>query len=135
MIRRPPRSTLFPYTTLFRSSGIGAVSLGGGRGSGDGYGNERFNEPDGEPGAGRRLLLGGEGSGNGGEPHSNSAPTRDGGKLRSASHGFANVAEMVGGARVNGDGVGFGGAQGANGSHGRRIVGRRGDVKYFAVQS
>src|SRR5690348_17850152 len=24
MIRRPPRSTLFPYTTLFRSSGIGA---------------------------------------------------------------------------------------------------------------
>src|SRR5436305_11972718 len=24
MIRRPPRSTLFPYTTLFRSSGTGA---------------------------------------------------------------------------------------------------------------
>src|SRR2546425_2051308 len=34
MIRRPPRSTLFPYTTLFRSSGEGrrgahAVDLGG----------------------------------------------------------------------------------------------------------
>src|SRR2546425_1978615 len=28
MIRRPPRSTLFPYTTLFRSrTGIGAVPL------------------------------------------------------------------------------------------------------------
>src|SRR3712207_7945071 len=28
MIRRPPRSTLFPYTTLFRSNdGIGAVGL------------------------------------------------------------------------------------------------------------
>src|SRR5476651_663734 len=27
MIRRPPRSTLFPYTTLFRSHGIGAGSL------------------------------------------------------------------------------------------------------------
>src|SRR2546430_13703893 len=26
MIRRPPRSTLFPYTTLFRS-GVGALSL------------------------------------------------------------------------------------------------------------
>src|SRR3712207_7678113 len=26
MIRRPPRSTLFPYTTLFRSAGIGALS-------------------------------------------------------------------------------------------------------------
>src|SRR5690349_22939131 len=25
MIRRPPRSTLFPYTTLFRSSGSGSV--------------------------------------------------------------------------------------------------------------
>src|SRR3712207_8893218 len=27
MIRRPPRSTLFPYTTLFRSSLVGAVPL------------------------------------------------------------------------------------------------------------
>src|SRR5258708_32088530 len=26
MIRRPPRSTLFPYTTLFRSPGAGAPS-------------------------------------------------------------------------------------------------------------
>src|SRR3712207_7464281 len=25
MIRRPPRSTLFPYTTLFRSHGAGAL--------------------------------------------------------------------------------------------------------------
>src|SRR2546425_5509942 len=25
MIRRPPRSTLFPYTTLFRSGGIAAL--------------------------------------------------------------------------------------------------------------
>src|SRR5256885_13223834 len=34
MIRRPPRSTLFPYTTLFRSrylSGDGAQCGGGGR--------------------------------------------------------------------------------------------------------
>src|SRR3712207_7888258 len=33
MIRRPPRSTLFPYTTLFRSKKIGATSgsvVGGG---------------------------------------------------------------------------------------------------------
>src|SRR3712207_8115948 len=27
MIRRPPRSTLFPYTTLFRSSGVGTPTL------------------------------------------------------------------------------------------------------------
>src|SRR5256886_7797599 len=32
MIRRPPRSTLFPYTTLFRSRGSWSRSLGrGGR--------------------------------------------------------------------------------------------------------
>src|SRR3712207_8217845 len=29
MIRRPPRSTLFPYTTLFRSCGYGCVGAGG----------------------------------------------------------------------------------------------------------
>src|SRR5439155_26673307 len=27
MIRRPPRSTLFPYTTLFRSDGVGVFGL------------------------------------------------------------------------------------------------------------
>src|SRR5688572_32629070 len=32
MIRRPPRSTLFPYTTLFRSHGAGG-RRGAGRGS------------------------------------------------------------------------------------------------------
>src|SRR5256885_9437890 len=37
MIRRPPRSTLFPYTTLFRSEGgiginqVGSALAGGGR--------------------------------------------------------------------------------------------------------
>src|SRR3712207_8950114 len=29
MIRRPPRSTLFPYTTLFRSEDEGGEALGG----------------------------------------------------------------------------------------------------------
>src|SRR3989442_9866825 len=32
MIRRPPRSTLFPYTTLFRSRGRVARDVPGGRG-------------------------------------------------------------------------------------------------------
>src|SRR2546430_8086718 len=35
MIRRPPRSTLFPYTTLFRSQGQGQ---GQGQGTGQGQG-------------------------------------------------------------------------------------------------
>src|SRR3712207_8713139 len=33
MIRRPPRSTLFPYTTLFRSRGRGAGLEGARRGA------------------------------------------------------------------------------------------------------
>ena len=37
MIRRPPRSTLFPYTTLFRS-GVG-VGVGAGAGAGAGVGD------------------------------------------------------------------------------------------------
>src|SRR3712207_6890295 len=31
MIRRPPRSTLFPYTTLFRSSSVGGFVWSGGQ--------------------------------------------------------------------------------------------------------
>src|SRR2546429_2678026 len=31
MIRRPPRSTLFPYTTLFRSHGLAAIAAVAGR--------------------------------------------------------------------------------------------------------
>src|ERR1035438_9620101 len=33
MIRRPPRSTLFPYTTLFRSVEVGGLPEKSGRGS------------------------------------------------------------------------------------------------------
>src|SRR5258708_18995535 len=45
MIRRPPRSTLFPYTTLFRSDcilGHRAISRSGGRPSGKSNASKRF---------------------------------------------------------------------------------------------
>src|SRR3712207_8523791 len=56
MIRRPPRSTLFPYTTLFRSfrprlrerGAFGQSVVGGRAGEADGVGRER----DGLVGAG-----------------------------------------------------------------------------------
>src|SRR3712207_8152320 len=44
MIRRPPRSTLFPYTTLFRSR----AGAGGERGDG-GHGRGRGGGPDDRP--------------------------------------------------------------------------------------
>src|SRR5574340_1482888 len=44
MIRRPPRSTLFPYTTLFRSSGAYNISGGLAGGSGVDHCSERSEE-------------------------------------------------------------------------------------------
>src|SRR2546430_10089401 len=58
MIRRPPRSTLFPYTTLFRS--FGDVLYPASRGSGSGHHrtsaaeDRRNNSVDGEERRGRR---------------------------------------------------------------------------------
>ena len=49
MIRRPPRSTLFPYTTLFRSGGLGQVARDTGQ-----LGINRFHY---SYGAGLRVLL------------------------------------------------------------------------------
>src|SRR3712207_7755880 len=62
MIRRPPRSTLFPYTTLFRSQG--SAEPGGQHGGrdgegglvGDGVGQPAGRErPDDGPQGGRHL--------------------------------------------------------------------------------
>src|SRR5256886_9118911 len=44
MIRRPPRSTLFPYTTLFRSGDAGG-SLNGGQLDEERFGDNRHDEP------------------------------------------------------------------------------------------
>src|SRR3712207_6952774 len=55
MIRRPPRSTLFPYTTLFRSPArrgdSGRVQVREGRGRGEPRGGERASRS----GDGRRA--------------------------------------------------------------------------------
>src|SRR2546430_8010352 len=65
MIRRPPRSTLFPYTTLFRSllqrAGDGPHQPGGWSGGGDGdvvFGGERG--PDGAAVGDDRVEVGGD---------------------------------------------------------------------------
>src|SRR2546430_9882440 len=51
MIRRPPRSTLFPYTTLFRSVSVDAVPLGPVELL------EQVNEIAGEHGVGRADVV------------------------------------------------------------------------------
>ena len=51
MIRRPPRSTLFPYTTLFRSGG-GSGGNGGGSGGGLGASGGTGGTGDAAGGAG-----------------------------------------------------------------------------------
>src|SRR5258708_37325417 len=55
MIRRPPRSTLFPYTTLFRS-GLGGRTLGSGEEIERGHLAEPLLEA---AGAVREISLGG----------------------------------------------------------------------------
>src|SRR5258708_31933334 len=65
MIRRPPRSTLFPYTTLFRSAGdtlakiksSGAVTLGVRESSGLGRSEEHTSELQSPDHLVCRLLL------------------------------------------------------------------------------
>ena len=46
-----------------------------------------------------------------GDAHGHAAPSGHGGKFGGALHGFANVAEMIGSASVDGDGFAFGRAQ------------------------
>src|SRR2546428_11421768 len=57
MIRRPPRSTLFPYTTLFRSEvhPLNALQVCGGHSDVHDAGNER-SVRRGHPGHRRRLV-------------------------------------------------------------------------------
>src|SRR2546426_6658714 len=51
MIRRPPRSTLFPYTTLFRSLGAKQLTLRR-HGLAEPVGHQRRGHPQGEQGTG-----------------------------------------------------------------------------------
>src|SRR5256886_14394061 len=74
MIRRPPRSTLFPYTTLFRSaqSGEERYALVADRGADRAAQGRRYSAPGaaGDPRArtGRPLRRGGGGGGGGARP-------------------------------------------------------------------
>src|SRR5256885_10564286 len=62
MIRRPPRSTLFPYTTLFRSpEGAGEAGLGGQHAAEHGVAVGNEGRQHGQAGAGAHgLVLGGD---------------------------------------------------------------------------
>src|SRR3712207_7771957 len=63
MIRRPPRSTLFPYTTLFRSpAGQAARATGGGAGLRPGQPREPA-APAARRSQRRRSLTGGDSAG------------------------------------------------------------------------
>src|SRR5438132_8764285 len=62
MIRRPPRSTLFPYTTLFRSrlaaAAVVAGSLAAGNGHDAGSGRlERWKDGTFQPSASRIMAV------------------------------------------------------------------------------
>src|SRR2546422_6648320 len=81
MIRRPPRSTLFPYTTLFRSPRrVGTPVL-----------------PGAVPRGSRRLAAGGSGRRGAGRVVRSRLPVRDRGRDRkstrlNSSHGYISYA-------------------------------------------
>src|SRR3712207_6899809 len=63
MIRRPPRSTLFPYTTLFRSRGDAADAGAHGRAAAAGRERGGRGDHEGRPGRARAGGRGGDGAG------------------------------------------------------------------------
>src|SRR2546425_4951203 len=71
MIRRPPRSTLFPYTTLFRSGVAVWPTVRGGRLEGRKVGPRRPADPPTVPWSNRLMISGswGKRSGNRSEEH------------------------------------------------------------------
>src|SRR5690349_24042311 len=76
MIRRPPRSTLFPYTTLFRSRGEGQHRVGTHRVEGGVPGVKRYSD----------VHVSSPSMGTGGDSH-RVRPARAGGrKARSEEH-------------------------------------------------
>src|SRR2546430_9485092 len=58
MIRRPPRSTLFPYTTLFRSKVVGASRIvGSGNSEALGEGSAKASQLANQPAVGGFVVL------------------------------------------------------------------------------
>src|SRR3989442_7196926 len=58
MIRRPPRSTLFPYTTLFRSDQVGRAAVLDGRADRQGHPGHVLERGDEDEGGLRRVSGG-----------------------------------------------------------------------------
>src|SRR2546429_8782593 len=101
MIRRPPRSTLFPYTTLFRSCGVSAALMRAQREpSGDMHdrlrGEEAANQDDHD---GRQCREGGGEPAREVEPRGDAARVDDGqadadrkSTRLNSSHGYISYA-------------------------------------------
>src|SRR6185369_6948694 len=95
------------------------MSLGSGRGSSDSDGNERFCEPDAQPGFGGVLVRSSDCGADSGKAHGDTAPAGYGSEFRGALHGFTDVAKVIGGASVDGDGRAFRGVERGGGHKGR----------------
>src|SRR5216684_2977686 len=79
--------------------------------------NEGFDKPNRQPGTRRVLSRGSDRRGDRRKAHGHPAPAGHGGELRGAFHGLANVAEMVGGTSIDGNGLAVGRAQRTGAGH------------------
>ena len=81
------------------------------------------------------LVRGGDGRSDSSEAHGDTAPARNGGEFGGALHGFADIAEMIGSASVDKDGLALRRAERTRDGHRRKLAQRSEIVKYFALQS
>ncbi len=100
-------------------------SFGGGRGCRNRYGHKYFRKPHRQPCARCRLTCSQPCRGQRRHAHGYSAPTGNGSELGGALHGFADVFQVIGSTRVDGDGFGATGADWMGERHGRddRVAG------------
>src|SRR6266849_696433 len=108
-----------------KERGIRAMRFRGSRRCGNRHGNEGFDKPDRQPGTRRVLSRRDDRCGDCRKAHGHAAPAGHGGELRGAFHGLANVAEMVGGTSIDGNGLAVGRAQRTGAGH-KNNLGRGG---------
>src|SRR5260370_6550562 len=101
-----------------------------------GDGKEGFDQPDGQPGARCSLAGSSKRRHQRGNPHSYATPTGQSGKFGRTLHRFPDVAEMIGGASVDGDGFALWSAKKRTGGRPSKI-GSQGSkhVQYLIISS
>src|SRR5882762_7970540 len=111
------------------------MRFGGCGGSRNGHRDKSFDQPNGQPSARHNLARGHERRSQRGDSHGHAAPARHCGEFRRTFHRLADIAEMLGSASVDGDGLATWRTERAWSCHGLMLPAISESVKYFVSQS